>query len=195
MKGYGTMVYLEGVLVTWEPSINVSAAGAEREDDGLNFHMYMPSDTARALSPGTSFTFTLTRDHELFYRAALTGMDEPSYQELEDEELIREDGHIYPREHGTVFFCEAVSSVTRVERDDYGDAVVKLVRAEIKEKRGEGKSLNREDPLLEAMIHATRLHVADDEQSRKLERRIKGLLEGEEGTVAKKIMDYLEEVT
>lgn len=186
------MVDHEGILVSWDPTINASAAGADRKGDHLHFLFYLPSDTGRVLTPGTHFTYSLCSGAELFYRAALTGTNAPDHQELEEDELAEKDGYIYPNAAEKVFFCEVASSYQRVERDVYGSAPVKVVEAKIKDEIGKGKGLTREDPLIEAMVHASRMHVADAEQKKELKEKIFDALDGKESPVASDIREFVE---
>lgn len=186
------MTHHEGILVTWNRSINVSACGAEIEGDEIKLRIYEPSDTASNLEIDSRFTFSLTDDPSLFYKAALTGQNSPGVQELDDEELACEDDFLHPEYASQVYLCRVEGMDEECESDSYGVVDILAVSGKVIDKKGEGPFIEREDPLVDAMVYATRLHVADEEQRDELKQKIKDILKGEENDIAEKILDHLE---
>ncbi len=126
----------------------------------LLFFLYFPSDTARRLDEGIPFTFSLTNDPELFYRAALTGHDEPNMPELDLHDLEEKgERYLYPSKASKTYFCEVKRTEVIKETDQYGEAKIKLIEGKILEKKGEGEYIGRENPLVDAMVHASRIFL------------------------------------
>ncbi|MFP4608180.1 MAG: DUF447 domain-containing protein [Candidatus Natronoplasma sp.] len=195
------MVYHEGILVSTDEKINAAAVGAEIEGSKLKCRIYRPSDTAENLEVGVRFTYSLTDDLSLFFKAALTGRDEPGLSELSEDEIRRKENFFYPEEATEVFFCKVEEVWEKKIRDEYGSARLKHVVAEIqsKETLREAAPLNREESLLDAMVHASRLPIVDGEQKRTIRKKIdRGLAsvnldpESREGKIKNKIIDFVE---
>lgn len=186
------MNYYEGILVTNEDDSNVAAIGAKIDEDSMDSKIYMPSDTARRLEEGVKFTFSLTADPELFYRAALTGHDDPETSELSKDSLEREESFLYPKEATKTYFCRVESTKVITEKDEYGEARIKLVEGKVLEERGKGDHTGREDPLIDAMVHASRMYVADQDQRKAIREKVENILENDGSEVKRKVLDFVE---
>ncbi len=187
------MSYYEGILVTTDHRPNAAAIGAEIEGDRIGSQVYLPSDTARRLDEEVRFTFSLTTDPGLFYKAALTGHNEPDKAELESQNLKDEgDDFIYPSKATKTYYCEVKRTKMITEKDDYGKANIKLIEAEILKEKGVGEYIGRENLLVDAMVYASRMFVADEEQKEKIRERVKSVLEDTESDLKEKILDFVE---
>ena len=186
------MTYFEGIIVSKNHKVNVSAAGAELEKGIMKMRIYRPSDTAKNLENYNKFTFSLTADPDLFYKAALRGQNDPKIQELDDEELVRNNEFLYPEKASIVYFCKIKDREEISEKDKFGEVKILEIKAEIIDKKGSGDYIQRENPLVDAMVYATRKHVADEGQIEKIIEKVKNLLKDEEGELASKIIAYVE---
>ncbi len=187
------MSYYEGILVTTDHRPNAAAIGAKIEGETIESRIYSPSDTAQRLDEGIRFTFSLTTDPELFYRASLTGHNDPDISELSTGDL-KEEGRdfIYPSEATKTYFCEVKSTERIKERDKYGRANIKLIEGEILKERGVEKYIDREDPLVDAMVHASRMFVADEGQKEQIRKKVKFILQDNESDLKQKILDFVQ---
>ncbi len=187
------MSYYEGILVTTNQRPNAAAIGANIEGDRIENQVYLPSDTARRLDEDIWFTYSLTTDPGLFYKAALTGHNEPDKAELDSRNLKAEgEGFIYPADATKTYFCEVKRTKMITEKDDYGKANIKLIEAEILKERGVEKYIGRENPLVDAMVYASRMFVADEKQKERIRERVKSVLEDNESNLKGKILDFVE---
>ncbi len=187
------MSYYEGILVTTNHRPNAAAIGAEIEGDRIGSQIYLPSDTARRLDEDVRFTYSLTSDPRLFYKAALTGHDEPEKPELEPQNLKAEDDDfIYPSGATKTYFCEVKRTKIITEKDDYGKANIKLIEAEVIKKKGTDEYIGRENPLVDAMVYASRMFVADEEQKEWIREKVKSVLEDTDSKLKGKILDFVE---
>ncbi len=187
------MAYYEGILVTKENRPNAAAIGAEIDADKIGSQVYFPSDTARRLDEGIPFTFSLTNDPELFYRAALTGHDEPNMPELDLHDLEEKgERYLYPSKASKTYFCEVKRTEVIKETDQYGEAKIKLIEGKILEKKGEGEYIGRENPLVDAMVHASRIFVADGKQKENIRKKVNSILAETESDLKQKILDSVE---
>lgn len=186
------MTYYEGVLVTDHDSLNAAAIGAEIDEARIGCQIYMPSDTARKLEDDVDFTFSLTTDPELFYKAALTGHNDPETSELEKDSLEREGPYLYPEQATRTYYCRVESNKEITEEDEYGEARIKLVEGKVLEIEGDLEHIGRENPLVDAMVHATRMFVADREQRKAIKERVENILKGHEYDLKRKILDFVE---
>ncbi|GEM_PF-1675762 len=194
------MVYHEGILVTSNEVVNAAAIGADIEASKIRCMIYRPSDTARNLESEKRFTYCLTDDPLLFFKGALTGNDEPKSPELSEEELCLQDDFFYPKKATKVYFCTVDSTFEKYIFDEYGEARLKGVEGTIicENKIREAQPLDREDPLVDAMVHATRLSIADEEKKESLQGKIREILAAEESTknhrkdVKDKIIEFVE---
>ncbi len=186
------MTYYEGILVTDGDTPNAAAIGAEIEDGRLGSQIYLPSDTGRKLEEEVKFTFSLVDRPDLFFKAALTGHDEPGESELSEERLVEEDGFLYPNEATKIYFCKVGKIKIISEEDRYGEANIKLIEAEILEEKGSGDNIGRESPLIDAMVHASRMFVADQEQKLELKKKIENILDESGSELKHKILDFVE---
>lgn len=186
------MSYYEGILISSNKVINVSAAGAEIKEDKLLLKIYHPSDTSRNLDLGSNFTFSLTDDLELFYTASLKGHDEPSKAELTDEEIFERNGYYYPKKATKVYFCEVTDITTTEGKDEYGEYTIKRISAKINEEEGEEKYLTRDNPYLDSMVYASRVLVSNEEQRKKIKNKVKELLRKRDTDLAERITTYVE---
>ncbi len=184
------MPYREGILVSSNDWINTAAAGAEIEDEMIALRLYRPSDTARNLSHIDRFTFSLTDDPLLFFKASLTGHDtgEP---ELKDAELVREGPYAYPERATKVYFCRVRSRKESTLHDRYGSVDILNVNAKIESVLGEGPFIDRSDPRVDAMVYATRYPIATGSQREQIKEKIEGLLQEDDSTVGRMIMGWL----
>lgn len=188
------MTCYEGILVSRNSVVNAAAIGAKIEVPRIEFGVYMPSDTARNLDREVRFTYSLTKDPSLFFKAALTGHDDPKINEINKRELIVDGDFIYPKNAGKVYFCEVEETSKKTVQDKYGSSEIKEVKGKILEARGEEKRyLDRGDPLVDALVHASRICVADESQKRQLYSKIKSRLKDSESTFKEKIIDFSEE--
>ncbi len=188
------MTYYEGLLLSEDDRINLAAIGAEIEDSKLGCQIYRPSDTARNLKKGFRFTYCLTDDPSLFFKGALTGHDDPDYSEIDEDRLKEEEGLSYPKKATRVYFCDVERTTEIKEEDEYGEARIKLVEAKILEKKMQGEYIGRENPLIEAMVPASRMYVAEGEQKSTLERKVKTSLPESDSDLKDRILDFVEEM-
>ncbi|MFW5945691.1 MAG: DUF447 domain-containing protein [Candidatus Natronoplasma sp.] len=186
------MSYYEGILVTDGDSPNAAAIGAEIEDERFGSRIYLPSDTGRKLEEEINFTFSLTDEPVLFFKAALTGHDESDESELSTDGLVEEDGYLYPVEATKIYFCNVVRTKVVSEEDRYGEANIKLIEAEIVEEKGNNGYIGRENPLVDAMVYASRMLVADEGQKVELKKKIEDILDESESELKRKIFDFVE---
>ncbi len=186
------MTYYEGILVANGSSINAAAIGAEIDEGSIGSQVYKPSDTARKLKDGSRFTFSLTDKPELFYKVALAGHDRPQRSELSKDDLVKDGGFFYPKDATRIYFCEVKRTRTIKEKDEYGDTEIKLVEGEVLEKRGDGDHIGREEPLVDAMVYATRMYVADEEQKKSIKEKVEDVLAENDSNLKKKILDFVE---
>lgn len=187
------MSYYEGILITTDNRPNAAAIGAEIEDDKIGSHVYLPSDTGRRLNEGVRFTYSLTKDPELFYKSALTGHDEPDVPELSTENLKKQgEGFFYPSEATKIYFCEVNRTRKITEKDEYGEAKIKLIEAKVLKERGNEEYIGRENPFVDAMVYASRMFVADEEQKERIEKRVNSILEETESDLKRKILEFVE---
>ncbi len=185
------MTYYEGILLSSDKFINASAAGADVKEDTLRLNIYSPSDTARNLSIGSKFTFSLTRDLELFFRASLTGHDEPEKIELSTDDMLEKDGYYYPKEATKTYFCEVIDIAEKEGEDEFGRYTIKKIIAEIISERGEKEYLTRENPYLDSMVYASRIPVSDEEQRKKIKKKVNELLKNKNDDLARRIKEYV----
>jgi len=187
------MSYYEGILVTTNQIPNAAAIGAEIEGNRIGSQVYLPSDTGRRLEEGVRFTYSLTTDPELFYKAALTGHNEPNESELTTTNLKDENkDFIYPSEATKIYFCEVKRTKMITEKDDYGKAKIKLIEAEILKDKGTEEYIGRENELVDAMVYASRMFVADEKQKERIKERVKSVLEDTDSNLKGKILDFVE---
>ncbi len=186
------MVHREGILVSTDGWVNTAAMGADVDEDLIRFRIFRPSDTAYNLKEKKEFTFSLTDDPMLFYKAALTGHNtqEP---ELEEDELIDEDGLYYPKKATRVYFCRVISTEDISIKDTYGSAEILTVEARILRHTGEADFIGRENPLVDIMVHLTRYIISDDDKKEAIEGYVKSILEKEDSPTAEKIAQWMEE--
>ncbi|MFO7991007.1 MAG: DUF447 family protein [Thermoplasmata archaeon] len=184
------MEHLEGILVSRNEHINTSAAGADIEGSNLFFRIYSPSNTFSNLTKTDRFTFSLTDDRELFYRGALIGHDN-EVQELRNEELKKDDGHPYPEGASKVFFCSIIFRQIKTVKDEYGCSDVLFVKTKVTKSIGEGEYIQREDPHVNALVHASRYHIASPEQKKQIRSRVRKILKNEEDNLSQKILDHV----
>ncbi|MEF8832946.1 MAG: DUF447 domain-containing protein, partial [Candidatus Thermoplasmatota archaeon] len=150
------MSYYEGILITTDDRSNAAAIGAEIKGDKIGCQVYLPSDTGRRLDEGVRFTYSLTKDPELFYKAALTGHDEPDMSELTAKDLKNEgEDFFYPSEATKIYFCEVKRTKKITEKDEYGEAKIKLIEAEVLKEKGTKEYIGRENPFVDAMVYAS----------------------------------------
>ncbi len=188
------MTHHEGILVTWNEHINASAAGADIEGHTISLDIYRPSDAAENLTSNDRFTFSLTDDPRLFFQAALTGHNSGK-SELDDRELHHEEEFWWPKNATSVHLCSVEKREETKMSDEYGETRLLAVKGTIEERRSQGPYIERENPLVDAMVHASRLHVAEGMQKEKLKEKIKELLKNEDGKVVRDIIDYVEDIT
>lgn len=182
----------EGILVTWNSHVNTSAAGADIDKDKIELEIYSPSDTARNLHATPSFTFSLVNDPTLFYKASLTGSNEPGFSELPENAVEERSGYYYPKDASVVHLCEVKEYSKHEIQDEFGKSVVFEVKGEVTKKIGKGEFIQRENPLVEAMVHATRLSLLEGKRKEKLRGKIYKTLENQNDELSKKILEYVE---
>lgn len=172
--------------------MNAAAIGADidRDSGELNFRSYRPSNTSVNLVVGSRFTFSLTEDPKLFFKAALTG-NNSSKPELSKDELCSKEGFFFPKESVMTFFCRINDMDPGSVVDEYGESEYLDYQADILRVSGSGEGIGREDPLVDAMVHASRYHIADEEKKRELRQTIKDILTGESSEFAIKIIRYV----
>ncbi|MEF8873127.1 MAG: DUF447 domain-containing protein [Candidatus Thermoplasmatota archaeon] len=196
------MVYHEGILVSSNEVVNAAAIGADIETQKIRCRVYRPSDTARNLEPREKFTFSLTDDPSLFFKGALTGRDEPDNAELSEEELSRQDAFFYPDRATKVYFCRVESTSEKKITDRYGETRLKRVEGKVlfEEQKNKGQHLDRKNPLLDAMVHASRLPVADERQRKDLQKKVRSVLNSfepdsktDQAKIKNKIIGFIEE--
>ncbi len=181
-------------MVSWNHHVNAAAIGVgiDMNRRELTFRVYHPSDTARNLGVCANFTFSLSDSPELFYKAALTGNNGPG-SELSPDELVTEDGFYYPRDASRIFFCRLESTVSGFANDKYGRTPYGEHKAYILGTKGEGVYIGRENPYLDAMVHASRYHIVTDEGLRdEIRRKVIDILKDEKGGLADRIILHVE---
>ncbi len=186
------MPIFEGILVTWNSHVNTSAVGADIEENQIEINIYHPSDTARNLRENHKFTFSLVNDPYMFYKASLEGIDEPGYNELGEDSMKCQDGFYYPIDASKVYFCEVSDRQNYEVEDELGTALVSKVLGSVVKKFGEGDYIQRENPLVDSMVYATRVPLAEGEYKKKLKEKIYKNLENQECELAEKLLDYIE---
>ncbi len=186
------MPRFEGILVTWNAHLNTSAAGAVIEKDTINLDIYHPSDSAMNLQGHPKFTFSLTDDPSLFYKAALTGSNKPDFQEIPEDNMERHAGFYYPKDASVIYCCKVVDHNEYKIQDQYGTSVISKIKGTVVKKIGAGEFIQRETPSVDAMVYATRIPLTHGEQKEMLKEKIYKTLENQEDEVAKKILDYIE---
>lgn len=187
------MSYYEGILVTEGYRPNAAAIGAEIDGDKIASQIYLPSDTGRRLDEEVRFTFSLTTDPDLFYKAALTGHNEPNMPELSFESLkYGDEDFLYPSKASKIYFCEVKRTEKITEMDKYGEAKIKLIEGKILDERGPDEYIGRENPLVDAMVYASRMFVAGEEQQERIREKVKSILEDDESDLKEKILDFVE---
>ncbi len=182
----------EGILVTWNSHVNSSAVGARIKEQLIELDIYHPSDSARNLQDHPKFTFSLVDDPDLFFKAALEGQDQPGYEEISPKSIMEKAGFYYPKKASLVYLCEVFELSDYEIEDELGGATISKIKGRIIEKFGEGGYIEREEPLVDAMVYATRVPLAKEEYKKKLKEKIYNILENKEGKTAEKILDYLE---
>ncbi len=181
------MVHREGILVSWNHHVNAAAVGADIEKDEISFRIYKPADTAKNLEHNSRFTYSLTDTPELFYKAALTGADSSS-GELDSEEIKEEDGFYYPVKATQTYFCKVTRITNDTVTDEYGTSDIRYIKAEILYHKGKGSYIQRKNPLVDAMVHASRYRIANDEAMKeRIRRKVTEILKDEKGELADKI--------
>ncbi|MFW6083399.1 MAG: DUF447 domain-containing protein [Thermoplasmatota archaeon] len=187
------MTYYEGILISFNKTLNTSAVGAEVSENHLQLRLYHPSDTSKNLGIGSKFTFSLTKSLQLFYKASLTGYNEPNQSELSEDEVLKKDSYYYPKEATKTFFCEVKSIEEKKGIDKYGKLLLKSINAEIKYQKGEKKEyLTRDNPYLNSMVYASRIPVAEKEQKEEIKNKVIKMLKNEDTELAKKIISSVE---
>lgn len=186
----------EGILISLGEVVNAAAIGAEiRSSRRICCEIYMPSDTARNLEIGAKFTYSLADSHHLFYNAALTGRNQSGYQEIPDEQLCRMERYIYPKNAIKVFFCKVKEISKKKCKDEFGTVEIKKIEGKIKfdKKLKDGSPLGRGDPLLDTMVHLTRLDLAEGKEKKRLRKLIIKLLKSaDESPIKEKLKKALE---
>ncbi len=187
------MSYYEGILITTNHRPNAAAIGAEINGDRIGSQIYLPSDTARRLDEGVRFTYSLTTDPELFYKAALTGHNEPDITELSIDNL-KDEGQefLYPLNANKIYFCQVERTKMITEEDKYGKAEIKLVESKVLKEKGTEEYIGRENPLVDAMVHASRMFVANEKQKKCISKRVRSILDDNESDLKRKILDFIE---
>ncbi|MFW6040740.1 MAG: DUF447 domain-containing protein [Thermoplasmatota archaeon] len=185
------MKKIEGILTSWNHKINVSAAGGHIKDKNITLCIYRPSDTARNLEENDIFSFSLTNDEELFFKASLTGRNDPEYQELSSDELIEQNSFMYPKQASITFFCKIDDRTETVEEDEYGKAMILEIESTIQKRIGMGYYIGRENPLVDAMVHASRIHLADEKQNERIKNKVKEILKNESSHIASNILKHV----
>ncbi len=183
------MVHREGILVSWNHHVNAAAVGADIEKDKMSFRIYKPADTAKNLEHNSRFTYSLTDSPELFYKASLTGADSSSC-ELDSEEIKEEDGFYYPVKATQTHFCKISKITPGVVTDEYGTSEILDLEAEILSHKGKENYIQREDPLVDAMVHASRYQILDAPAMKdRIRRKVTETLKDERGELADKIRE------
>ncbi len=185
------MEYREGILVSEGGWVNAAAIGAEISEKHIFFAIYRPSDTAANLEENMRFTFSLTDDPWLFYKAALTGHNTP-FPELSEDELKGCPPFIYPSKATCIYFCRVNKISRERKKDEYGLASLYKVTADILEKRGEENYIGRDNPLVDAMVYASRYHIANKRQKDIIRNKIGQILEGIDDRLADKVKIYVD---
>lgn len=185
------MTYYEGILLSSNKFINVSAAGADVDEDIIRLNIYSPSDSARNLRVGSRFTFSLSQSLELFYKASLTGHDKSETAELSSDEILEENGYYYPKETTKTYFCKVTGIEEKEGKDEYGAYRIKKITAEINSEKGEEKYITRKNPYLDSMVYASRIPVSNEEQRKKLRKKVNSLLKDKNDDLAKRIKSYV----
>jgi len=182
----------EGILVTWNGHVNTSAAGALIENGSIELDIYHPSDSSRYLKENSEFTFSLVDDPALFFKAALTGVNKPGFQEISEEAMDRYFGFFYPKKASVIHLCKVKEIFEYKVEDKYGESVVSKIKGNVIKKFGDGEFIQRENPLVDALVYATRVSLVEGEQREKLKEKIYKCLETQEDETAKKILNYIE---
>ena len=186
------MTHYEGILVSSNDVINTSAAGAEINDESLYLKIYLPSDTGRNLQVGKEFTFSLTDSIRLFYLASLKGHNQPEKPEVPKSKILEKDGYYFPKEAGKTYFCTVKNISKKEGNDKYGEFELKKIKAKIDKKEGQGDFLTRENPYLDSLVYASRIHVADEKEKEKIQKKVRELMKDKETELAKIIISYVE---
>ncbi len=186
------MVHREGILVSTDGWVNTAAMGADIDEDLIRFRIFRPSDTAWNLKKNKEFTFSLTDDPMLFYKAALTGHDTQQPELLEDE-LVEEDGFYYPKKATRVFFCRVISTKDISIKDAFGSADLLTVEASIVRDTGEADFIGRENHLVDIMVHLTRYIISNEDKKEAIKMYVESILEDDDSPTAKKLIQWMEE--
>jgi len=186
------MAWYEGILLTWNTHLNAAAVGALLEEDSIELKIYNPSDSAKNLKENNRFTFSLTDDPYLFYKAALTGHDTINFMEFEEDEIETEGEFFYPKKAARVHLCEVLEFNEVEIQDELGHSIVTNVSGHIIEKIGHGDYIQREDPRVDAMVHASRIPLAEGEYKKRLKEKIYKILKNQNDDLADKILKYIE---
>ncbi len=186
------MTHYEGILVSWNDHVNSAAMGAEIQGDEMLLNVYVPSNTYMNLKEERHFTYSLTDDRELFYKSTLTGHHD-DICELGCSDLIEKDGFYYPVKASVTYFCQ-VEGENRVKKEDeFGATEIFQFKAKILDKKGSGENIDREDPVVDALVYASRYHIGDEEQKIEIREKVLQILEGVEGHVADMVSEYVKE--
>ncbi|MGM0509678.1 MAG: DUF447 domain-containing protein [Thermoplasmatota archaeon] len=204
------MTHYEGILVSWNDHVNSAAMGADIEGDRMLLNVYVPSNTYLNLkeegrftgkpvgSPDTyraepsKFTYSLTNSRELFYKSTLTGHHD-DVCELGCSDLAKKDDFYYPTSASVTYFCKVESEKKVKKKDGFGETDIFRFEARILEKEGDGVYIDRDDPVVDALVYASRYHLGDEEQRAKIRKKVQDILKGVEGDVADKVRDYVKE--
>lgn len=186
------MTYYEGILATKGVWHNFAAIGAEIVESKIGGKVYLPSDTADRLEEGKRFTFSLADEPELFFKAALTGNNRSDYCELKTSGYEVDGEFVYPKRATKIYFCKIKKTKLIEQEDEYGEAEIKLFEAEIIRKEGELEYISREEPHVDAMVHASRFNIADKEQKKKIQNQVESILSDVQTDLKKKILEYIQ---
>lgn len=184
------MTHYEGILVSWDGHVNSAAMGAEIEEENIVVNVYIPSNTYLNLKEEGRFTYSLTGDRELFYTSALTGHHD-DVCELGCSDLAKKDDFYFPTKASRTYFCEVLDQERITERDEFGTADIFQFKGKILRREGDGDHLGREDPVIDALVHASRYHLGDKEQKERIRKKVIEILRGEKGDVARKVREYV----
>jgi len=184
------MTHYEGILVSWNDHVNSAAMGAEIEGDQMHLNVYVPSNTYLNLNEAGRFTFSLTNSRELFYRSALIGHHN-DVCELGCSDLAKEDEFYYPVSASITYFCEVEEEKKIKKKDEFGETVVFRFKAKIMKKEGGGEYIDRDDPVVDALVFASRYHLGDEEQRAKIRKKVQDILKGVDGDVADKVREHV----
>ncbi len=181
-------------MISWNGHVNASAIGADidRDELELKFRVYCPSDTERNLRVNPRFTYSLTDNPRLLFKAALTGNNQPVCELNKGEILAKDDFH-YPRDATRVYFCQLKDSLHGTVTDEYGSSEYYEHTASILHHHGDGVSIGREDPHIDAMVYASRYNLVDGEKIKnEIRQRVKKILKGEKGDLTERILMHVE---